>query len=438
MFKRINYVILNERTDYLCNILPFYVISVLAIAGVIVRPFKWPEAIWAITGAFALTVFGFLPVADGLKGIGKGTDVYFFLTGMMLLAETARQEKLFDWFAALATKMANGSAARLFLLIFLVGIAVTIFLSNDATAVVLTPAVATAAKAANAKKPLPFLFICAFVANAASFILPVSNPANLVIYGTHMPPLLHWLQQYIIPSIATVSLTYFILRFTQRTDLKQEIANQIAVPILSGGGKVALGGIAVTSIVLLVSSALDMQLGVSTAITGALTMMVVLIKAKKSPVFILKGVSWSVLPLVAGLFVIVEALTNAGLTQNLTALLNHVVKNSQTGAIWISGAGLSLACNFMNNLPVGLIAGKVIQNGHFPEAVKSAVLIGVDLGPNLSVTGSLATILWLTALRREKINISAWTFLKIGAVVMIVALTGALASYGYCDQLKFT
>jgi len=70
---------------------------------------------------------------------------------------------------------------------------VTVFLSSDATAVVLTPAVAAVVKAAKAKQPLPYLFIGAFIANAASFVLPISNPANLVIYGRHMQPLLHWL-----------------------------------------------------------------------------------------------------------------------------------------------------------------------------------------------------------------------------------------------------
>jgi len=81
----------------------------------------------------------------------------------------------------------------------------------------------------------------------------------------------------------------------------------------------------------------------------------------------------------------------------------------------------------MNNLPVGLIAGSVVAAEHVPSAVTGAVLIGVDLGPNLSVTGSLATILWLVALRREGEHVSAWQFLKVGAVAMPVALVAALA-----------
>src|SRR6201999_3937138 len=107
---------------------------------------------------------------------------YLFLIGMMVLAELARHEGLFDWLAALAVKLSGGSPSPLFVLIFVVGTGVAIFLSNDATAVVLTPAVYAAAARAKAK-PLPYLFICAFIANAASFVLPISNPANLVVYG---------------------------------------------------------------------------------------------------------------------------------------------------------------------------------------------------------------------------------------------------------------
>lgn len=303
--------------------------------------------------------------------------------------------------------MAKGSSQRLFLLIYLVGIVVTAFLSNDATAVVLTPAVAAAAKAAKVKNPLPYLFICAFIANAASFVLPISNPANLVIYGSHMPALSYWLRQYILPSAFAIITTYFMLYLTQRNVLKQQIENSISIPVLSPGGKTALWGVGATAVILLAASALDIRLGLPTAITGILTSAIVIIRAKKNPWIVIKGVSWSVLPLVAGLFVIVEALNKTGVTQTLTTVLQHSITQSVNKTVWSSGFVIAFVCNLVNNLPAGLIAGNVVQAGHVPEMVKSAVLIGVDLGPNLSITGSLATILWLVALRREGITVSA-------------------------------
>lgn len=405
-----------------------WIISFLAIAGVIIRPFKIPEVIWAVSGAVLLVILGLILPSEGLVGITKGTDVYLFLTGMMLLAETAREEKLFDWLAAHATQLAKGSSNRLFLLIYLVGIIVTTFLSNDATAVVLTPAVAAAVKAAKVKNPLPYLLICAFIANAASFVLPISNPANLVIYNSHMPPLLQWLHLYLIPSVIAVVITYFMLHFTQRKELKEKIESEIPIPLLSQGGKTAIVGIITTAIILLACSALDISLGLPTAITGLITSAIVIVRSRKNPWIIVKDVSWSILPLVAGLFVIVEAINKTGVIQTLTIYLHQNAAHSVKATAWGSSFIAAFASNLMNNLPVGLIAGNAVHGGHVPEIVKSAILIGVDLGPNLSITGSLATILWLVALRREGQNVTAWTFLKLGSLIMTTALLFAIAS----------
>ncbi len=402
-------------------------IAAAATAGVIFRPFSWPEFIWAVAGAALLVLLGLLSVPDALTGVGKGTDVYLFLTGMMLLAELARQEGLFDWLAAKAAGLARGSATRLFTLVFCVGTVVTAFLSNDATAVVLTPAVAAVVKTANAKEPLPYLFICAFIANAASFVLPISNPANLVIYGSHMPPLLAWLPRYALPSALSILATYFVLRWTQREPLRQDISANIATPELSAGGKLAALGIVGTAIVLLASSAFDIQLGLPTFLAGAATAALVLLRSKCGPLDVLKNVSWGVLPLVAGLFVLVEALERTGVTSDLAGLLHDVVQRSATLAAWMTGVALAVGCNLVNNLPAGLVAGRVVEIANVPDHVRAAVLIGVDLGPNLSVTGSLATILWLTALRREGQSVGAWAFLKLGALVMPPALVLAIA-----------
>lgn len=403
-------------------------IALISIAGIIIRPFKLPEAVWAVAGAITLVLFNLLSPKDGLAGIIKGTDVYLFLTGMMLLAETAREEKLFDWLAAHATNLARGSSKRLFVLMYLSGIMVTVFLSNDATAVVLTPAVAAAAKSAKIKNPLPYLLICAFIANAASFVLPISNPANLVIYGNHMPPLLQWLSQYLVPSVISIIVTFVTLYLTQRKKLKQKPKINVEIPPLSKGGKTALAGIGTTALVLLASSAWDIQLGLPTFITGLLTTAVVLVAAKRNPLLIIKGISWSVLPLVAGLFMLVEALNTTGLTQTLTTMLHQGINESLAATVWTSSAVIAFLCNLVNNLPAGLVAGNVIQSGHVPVIIKNAVLIAVDLGPNLSITGSLATILWLVSLRRDNIEISGWLFFKSGMIIMTVTLLFTIIS----------
>jgi arsenical pump membrane protein len=95
-------------------------------------------------------------------------------------------------------------ASRLFLLIYCVGTIVTVFLSNDATAVVLTPAVYAAVRKAKVDA-LPYLLGCAFIAKAASFLLPISNPANIVVFDGHLPPLLPWMRTFLIPSLSRLS-----------------------------------------------------------------------------------------------------------------------------------------------------------------------------------------------------------------------------------------
>lgn len=398
-------------------------IAALATLGVIARPFAWPEAVWAVSGAALLVVFGLLAPADAVRGVEKGLDVYLFLLGMMLLAEVARKEGLFEWLAALATRRARGSARRLFSLVYGVGIVVTAFLSNDATAVVLTPAVAAAMRTAKAQKPLPYLLICAFIANAASFVLPISNPANLVLYGAQMPELWRWLPRFALPSLLSIGATYLVLRATQRAALSQAIALDVPVPQLTAAGRTAALGIIVTAVVLLAASAKGLELGMPTAICGVVTALVVLLRARKSPFETVRDISWGVLPLVAGLFVLVEALDKTG----LIAVVARTLQGSR-GAAWAAGLVTGFGCNLTNNLPAGLVAADVLRAADAPLRVRSAVLVAVDVGPNLSVTGSLATILWLTALRREGQHVSAWDFLKLGILVMPPALLLALAA----------
>lgn len=399
-------------------------ICAASTAAVIARPFRWPEAIWAVAGGLLLLLFGLMPLPAAVGAVAKGIDVYLFLIGMMLLSEVARAQGLFDWVAATAAIHAKGSTARLFALVYATGIVTTTFLSNDATAVVLTPAVYAAAKKAKAD-PLPLLFACALIANAASFVLPISNPANLVLYGGHMPPLRQWFASFALPSVASIVVTFLVLRWTERKRLAGTCLCDVERPALTHGGKAAFAGIVATAIVLLVVSAKDIELGLPTAIAGMLTTLAVCMIARSSPLPLLRDISWSVLPLVAGLFVLVEALELTGViawvAQGIhTASLDPV----QGSAVW--GTIVAVASNLMNNLPAGLVASTALAQAQPPRLIVDGLLIGVDLGPNLSITGSLATILWLQAVRREGEDVGFWRFLRVGAVAMPLALIAAL------------
>ena len=403
-----------------------YLIAGLATAGVIIRPYKIQEAYWAVAGAVLLLLFGLISFQEAWTGIGKGLDVYLFLIGMMSLAESARRQGLFDWLAGHAIKLANGSSTKLFLLIYLVGTVVTTFMSNDATAVVLTPAVAVAAAKAKVKNPLPYLFICAFIANAASFVLPISNPANLVIYGEHMPSLATWLATYSLPSLFSIGITLLVLYYTQKRNLDPSISSAIEIEKLHTGGKMALAGIILTSSLLMLASLYNWDLGLPTAIAGVSTAIIVSLANRQNPIAFMRHISWSVIPLVAGLFILVEAIQQTGLINRLAEILAAQASSSVENTYWLAGLAIAFGSNVINNLPAGLIAGTTLSQIQLPEMVRSAILIGVDLGPNISVTGSLATILWLKELRRHGYEVSAWKFLKLGIIITIPALIAAL------------
>jgi arsenical pump membrane protein len=397
----------------------------VSILLMLIRPRDIPEVYWIGGGAILLIALRLIPLKLAGKAAAEGSDVYLFLIGMMLLSELAREHGVFDWLSSAALKGAHGSCVRLFTLVYGVGTLVTIFMSNDATAVVLTPAILAAIRKAKVA-PLPYLFACAMIANAASFVLPISNPANLVVFHASIPPLWRWLSSFGLPSILSIVATYLVLRFVFRKELSGNSGEGGRAKPLSANGKIVLGGIASMVAVLLTASALDRDLGLPTCLAALAITAVVCIKARSNPWNLMKEISWPTIALVAGLFIMVEAVQSIGALKFTLAALHDVQRLAPSLAAWIAGFVVGVANNLVNNLPLGLIAGATLQAEHATGLIANAVLIGVDLGPNLSVTGSLATILWLIALRKEELDVSAWDFFKVGVIAMPVALIAAI------------
>ena len=403
-------------------------ISAVSIAAMLFRPYDVPEVIWAAAGALLLCATRLVSWRLAGHAVAEGFDVYLFLTGMMLLSELAKVFGVFDWLANIAVSRGNGSPVRLFTLVYAAGTAVTVFMSNDATAVVLTPAVLTALRRAEAE-PLPYLLICALVANAASFVLPISNPANLVVFHTAMPPLPQWMVMFALPSFVCIVVTYYALRWYCRKDLRVFYEIDEAAAQLSASGRITLYGILSVAAVLLVASTFRMNLGLPTCVASLCIAAIVLLRERVSPWRVARDMSWSVLPLVAALFVLVEAVKTAGATQMLHVGLMHAMHWPPAMAALAVGTSIGFGTDLVNNLPLGLLAGSTLQQGFqlHPFLIK-AVLIGIDLGPNLSITGSLATILWLIAIRREGLQVSGLQFLRAGLFIMPVSLVLSIGS----------
>lgn len=404
-----------------------WIIAALSIAMMLFRPFRIPEFVWTSLGAILLCAIRLIPLKLASRAVLEGLDVYLFLTGMMLLSELGKVNGVFAWLANRAVKSANGSETRLFTLIYGVGTLVTIFMSNDATAVVLTPAVLTAVRRAKAQ-PLPYLLACALIANAASFVLPISNPANLVVFASAMPPLLRWLAMFTVPSLLSIVITYVLLRWCCRKQLLQPCEQVTADGDLSQAGKITLFGIFAVALVLLVASALKMDLGLPTCLAATAVAIIAIIQGRINVLHLLRDISWSILPLVASLFIIVEAIKTAGAMEFLRNYFERALQLPHAAAAIGVGASVAIGTNLFNNLPLGLITGATLRSISLQPLLAKVVLIAIDLGPNLSVTGSLATILWLISIRREGLHVSGWQFFKIGLIIMPISLLFAIAA----------
>ena len=142
------------------------------------------------------------------------------------------------------------------------------------------------------------------------------------------------------------------------------------------------------ALVLMVVSAMNIDLGLPTCICALVITVVIAIRARTNPLRIVRRVSWSVLPLVAGLFILMEAMVWIGAMRYTAAALAWAEKLPVALGTVLTGTVVGFANNLVNNLPLGLIAGSTLNSAHVHGAIENAVLVGIDLGPNLSVTGS--------------------------------------------------
>jgi len=377
---------------------------------------------WALGGAVAVVMLRLVSLPDAGRAVLSGANVYLFLAGILGLAELGRRQGIFDWLAARALRAGGGSQQRLFALLFGVGVVVTAVLCNDTTAVVLTSAVVVTLHRAGLRA-LPYLYACALVAGAASFVLPMNNPANLVIFGSQLPALWPWLLAFFLPAVAAIAITYLMLVAQFRVHLRAAYDQGPPPARLPLSARVAAWSISIVAFGIVAVNAANGPVGLTAAVGLCLTLALVWAFDRSSPLVVVRSMAWGVLPLVAGLFVIVAALDAVGAVRAVHGGLLAIALLPGWGAHLAIGAAATIAANVFNNLPVALFAGTALVGQS--AGTTHAALVAIDLGPNLSVTGSLATILWLVVLRREHVRVTPWQFLLVSAIATVPALIAA-------------
>src|SRR5689334_7233660 len=188
-------------------------ITGLVLLGVMIRPWKTNEAIIALLGGGLLILLGLITPANAFFTLVQDWNTFFVFLGMMGISALAEAAGFFDWLAVWAARLSGNSTRRLFLNTFLLGSIISLFFSNDATALILTPIIYSLTT--RLRLPvLPYLFACTFIADTASFLLPVSNPINIIVLSTFPLDLWTFLRLLFVPSLVVISINigcFFLL-----------------------------------------------------------------------------------------------------------------------------------------------------------------------------------------------------------------------------------
>lgn len=400
-------------------------IFLLAMAAVITRPRRLDEAVAAALGAVAMLLAGVLSPGQALAALAAQWNLFLFFLGLMLVSGLADAAGFFDAAGALAIGAARGSGRLLLLCVFGAGAVITAFLSNDATALILTPVVYSVATRLRLP-PLPYLFATTFVADTASMTLPVSNPINILVSDRAGIGLAAYASHLLAASVIAIALNaaLFMLRFRReagrrfQVDWRGELAAAVQDRRLF---RLTCAGLAVLAAAYLAASALQLPLG-GVAVGGAVLLaMLALVARNLQAERVRAHVSLSLFVYLAGLLVLVRGIETAGLTAAATGLLT-ALPQSQLGAVAAGVASGAVGANLINNVPATLVL--LTGSGHtLPFLI--GVLAGADLGPNLTPVGSLSTMLWLVIVRRHGVEVSSVQYMKLGALVTPMLLVAA-------------
>ena len=296
-------------------------IGLLTLGGIMTRPYRWSEARIAMAGASTLLLLGLIRPAHGALTLLRGWNTFFFFLGMMGLSALAQRAGLFDWLAVEAARFAKRSAARLFLNVFLLGTLITMIFSNDATALILTP-VAYVFVTKLRLPVLPYLFACTFIADTASFLLPISNPINIIIMSRFPLDLLTFLRLLLLPSLVVIAINLGVFYLLYRKQLGGSFdISRLPTPEKAVKHRTyfrcTLGVLALVAPAYVLASAFQFPLSVVAVAGGLLLLAGALFWKRTTLLEACKGISWPIFGFIAGMFVVVRAIEDTGLTRKL-------------------------------------------------------------------------------------------------------------------------
>ena len=391
---------------------------VVVLTVAVVRPRGWPEAAAAVPVAVIVLATGAVSWPHARDELSRLGPVVGFLAAVLSLAAMCGDEGLFDAVGAVVARRAHGRPSRLLLGVFVAASLTTAVLSLDTTVVLLTPVVLVTAGRAGLS-PRPSLYACAHLSISASLLLPVSNLTNLLAIAVVPLTFTHFGALMTLPWLVTIAIEWIAFRlFFQRELLVRsdvEDDDDVAVPWFAVAVVVAtLAGFVAASLA-----------GVAPAWVAAAGAIVLAAKRLLQRRTSLTRIVASTAPLfclfVLALGIVVRAASDRGLGQVVDRALPH---GSSLPALIGVAVVAAVAANVLNNLPATLLLLPVAAVGGVGPVL--AVLIGVDIGPNLTYVGSLATLLWRRVLGPTPLGIPALPeFTALGVATVPAALVAA-------------
>jgi arsenical pump membrane protein len=404
---------------------PALAIFALTLVLVLVRPRGLPEAVATVLGAALMLATGCVSTRQAIVTVQSGLDVLLFLFALMLYAALLERSGFFAWAAAWSVRLAHGDTGLLYRNVFLVGAVTTALLSLDTTAVVLTPAVIAFVDRLKLKEA-PFLLACAFISNTGSLFLPISNLTNLIFQSQFHLTFARFAEVMAFPQLVAVALNYFLFRYLFRADLSDRFTEPAGEPREQIGDRPFFAASLGTLGFILIGYFVGSSLGIppyGVAICACAILGAVGFVRKRLERGIAREISWSLFPFVVGLFVVVRAVENLPLVEAASRAL-AAQRGALSGSIFGTSLATALGSNVVNNIPAALVSANALKSAGAPEGSTYAALVGCNIGPNLTVFGSLATMLVISGARKRGIDVSASTFFRVGLIAMPVILIG--------------